>query len=199
MKALKRTVSVLLLAVLLFSMTGCSDTAVAERKVRAMMTVIRHLDMETAQKYFDLNDLTGGNFTEEQLEEFGPVLEDLCKEIDYEILSSEQIDETTVEVKTSITAVDMEPVFKDFMADFLPYALGASFSGTSEEEMTEKAAAYFEEALEDHKTEKTTVTVDIQVIKGEDGWEVNAEETLLNALFGGLLDSIEAFSEGLGL
>ncbi len=191
MKKTTRIISALLAIFMLFSLTGCvSNAKKAEKEVSKLMGSVRSFDLNTINSYFnekvdediDLDDPTA------QL-----ILKTIFSNINYNIISSEEVDEDTVNVKTEITAIDMKPILATFLKDALAYAFTNAFSSTTSEEDTEKKMAeLFTEAIENSEKVEKTVTVDIEVNKDAEGnWKVEAGEAFVDALLGGLVSALE--------
>ena len=191
MKKTTRIISALLAIAMLFSLTGCiSNAKKAEQEVSKVMESVRSVDLDTINSYFndtldedlDLDDPTA------QL-----ILTTIFSNINYNIISSEEIDEDTVNVKTEITAIDMKPILATFIKDALAYAFANAFSSSASEEETEKKMTeLFTAAIENTEKVEKSVTVDIEVNKDAEGnWNVEAGDAFIDAILGGLVSALE--------
>ena len=205
---MKKKISVLV-AVSLLVLTFCacgtpSPTETADK----FLTALKTQDSETLASVYegeslDLlddtekeeNDLLGDDFSDE-------LMDDVSKKIldfDYE-LSDEEINEETATVKMTINTYNLGSAMSDFMEEYISQAFVKALSGASEEEIEELANTLFAEQIE--KVEKDyTGTVTLNLTKSDDGWKVNRIEDdseVLNALLGGLVDSMEKLSEDFG-
>ncbi len=200
MKKFKQITSLLLVFLLAFTFASCGDNAVkeAEKTVHNMFTALKALDLEALNNFVeDSEDITDtddalltGN-TEELLKAiFGGV--------DYKIISSEQVDEDTVNVKTSITAIDMKPVFKDFFASAMQLAFTSAFSDMSEDELTAKMEEMLLEKITAPDLDKITTEVTLEVSEEGGVWKVDADDAFANAIMGGLEEAVEEIQSSFG-
>ena len=98
MRKIKSITSLLLTLLLLLSFTGCGEVKNAEKAVNGMFTAFKNADLEEAQKYVNVDDIT--NAKNESDENTAIILKAIFEKLDYEIISSEKIDDSTVSVKT---------------------------------------------------------------------------------------------------
>lgn len=189
MKKIKSIIAVVLTFILVLSLTGCGEIKKAETAVNGMFTAFKNLDFEEAQKYVNVEDITNGENSNENSE---IVMKTIFGNLGYEIISSEKVDDSTVIVKTKITATDMKPVMGEFFTQAMQYAFSTAFSSPqpSEEEQEKK----MEEILVScaSKPDLATVTneVDIKVVKTDSKeWKIEADDTFANAILGGLMDA----------
>ena len=162
----------------------------AETAVNGMFAAFKSLNFEEAQKYVNVEDITkAGN---EANENSMLIMETVFGNLSYEIISSEKVDNNNVVVKTKVTATDMKPVMGEFLTKALEYAFSNAFSSPqpTEEETNKKMEEILVECAS--KPELATVTneVDIKVVKTESKeWKIEADDTFVNALLGGLADA----------
>ena len=196
MKSLKKiTVLGLIFILLTTLLTGCGEARQAESTVRKMFSAFQKLDFEGAQSYIDVDELASAEDDDpEQNKMFMKVLFD---KLEYKIISSEKIDDNTVMVKAAITNLDMKPVMGEYFKAALEYAFSHLFADPqpTEEEQNAEMEKIFAECVENAETEKVTNEVDIKVVKTEDGWKVESDTKLANAMLGGLLDAAVALSD----
>lgn len=176
--------------VLILSLTGCGEIKKAETAVNGMFTAFKNLDFEEAQKFVNVEDITkAGN---EVNKNSMLIMETVFGNLGYEIVSSEKIDNDNVVVKTKVTATDMKTVMGEFLTKALEYTFSNAFSNPrpTEEETNKKMEEILVECAS--KPELATVTneVDIKVVKTESKeWKIEADDTFINALLGGLADA----------
>ena len=111
MKKIKSIIAVVLTLVLVFSLTGCGEIKKAETSVNGMFTAFKNLDFEEAQKYVNVDDITNGENSNDNAE---AVMNAIFGNLNYEIVLSEKVDDSTVIVKTSITANRIALFLKSF-------------------------------------------------------------------------------------
>ena len=195
MKNVKSLLALLLVAVMAVSLAGCaSPIEQAESTVTEALTALRDCDDETLMEFIDVEE---GTSMEESIAMYRSVFGSL----QFEIISSEQVDSETVNVKTKITAKDMKTVMQSFFAKSMQYALSAAFADpqpTGEEQNT-TIMGFLTESMEDPEVENITTEYDIPVIKGEDGvWDFETTDELMNVLTGNLLTALEDLQSSLG-
>lgn len=189
MKIINRIAAALLTITMAFSFSACGQTDVqkAESQVSGVFTALKNSDLEEAANYLDINELESGSS-----DSLDPklIMDVAFRNLDFKIISSEQIDSNTVSVKTEITATDMKPIFSEFLVNVMQYAVS---SATAEIEPTEaelqaKVEEIFSECASKEDLATVTNEVDIIVAKNENNeWEIQADDALTDAMFGGLL------------
>lgn len=175
---------------LMLSLTGCGEIKKAETAVNGMFAAFKKLDFEEAQKYVNIEDITKTDNDTDKNSKL--IMETVFDNLNYEIVSSEKIDDNTVIVKTKITATDMKPVMGEFFSKALEYALSTAFSTPhpTEEETNKKMEEILVECASKPDLATVTNEVDIKVIKTESkNWKIEADETFVNAVLGGLAEA----------
>lgn len=192
-KLFKRIIAVLAVAVLMLSLTACGEIKKAETTVNNMFTAFKAADFDKAREYIDVDKIISEESDNKKLVNAETIMKTLFDRLNYEIISSEKVDENTVIVKTKITAVDMKPVIGEFFKSAMQYAISNAFANPtpSEEEMNKKMEELFVAAATKPDLATVTNEVDIKVISTDNTWKVASDETFANALLGGLLDSIK--------
>lgn len=202
-KTVNKFIAQLMIFALIFSLSGCGEVKKAESAVSELLSALKNADSEKASKYIDLNDLSGAEDGEEFLEDTEILIQNMFKQLDYKILSSEQKDSATVIVTVEITNTDMKPVLKEFYSDALEYAFSKALSGAeqSDEEISKEVEKIFVDCLNKPDLATVTNTADITVVKTEDkAWRIQSDDDFLNALLGGLYEAEkeieESYSDG---
>jgi len=190
MKFTKKLICLLLVFTCIFSLTGCGEIKKAETSVNGLLTAFKNADIESAQKYINLDDLKEADGEEDSITsdtEF--LIQNMFKQLDYKIISSEKKDDSTVVVTTEITNTDMKPVMGEFFANALQYAFSNAFAEPqpTEEETNKKMEELLITSLTKEDLATVTNTVDITVVKAEDkSWKIKSYDAFLDALLGGL-------------
>lgn len=198
MNKIKSLIASVLMFVVMFTLTGCGETEKAEATVSGMFVAFKNIDFDAASKYVNVDEINTSEETDSISTEL--VMKTIFNKLDYKILSSEKIDDNTVNVKTEITATDMKPVLGDFFTKAMQYAFSTAFSDPqpTEDETNKKAEEMFIESASKDNLATVTNEVDIKVVKNKDGeWKVETDDTFINALLGGLLDAAEALGNSL--
>ena len=197
MKRIKSIIATILALVLLFSLTGCGEIKKAETAVNGMFTAFKNTDIEAAAKYVDVDEINASEDSSDSIStEF--VMKTIFNKLDYKIISSEKVDDTTVKVKTEITVTDMKPVLGEFFTNAMQYAFSTAFSNPqpTEEETNKKMEEMFIESASKEDLATVTNEVDITVVKTENNeWKVKSDDTFADALHGGLITAGEELSK----
>lgn len=197
MKRIKSIIATILALILLFSLTGCGEIKKAETAVNGMFTAFKNTDIEAAAKYVDVDEI---NASEDSSDSISTelVMKTIFNKLDYKIISSEKVDDTTVKVKTDITVTDMKPVLGEFFTNAMQYAFSTAFSNPqpTEEETNKKMEEMFIESASKEDLATVTNEVDITVVKTENNeWKVKSDDTFADALLGGLITAGEELSK----
>jgi uncharacterized lipoprotein YehR (DUF1307 family) len=197
MKRIKSIIDTILALVLLLSLTGCGEIKKAETAVNGMFTAFKNTDIEAAAKYVDVDEI---NASEDSSDSISTelVMKTIFNKLDYKIISSEKVDDTTVKVKTDITVTDMKPVLGEFFTNAMQYAFSTAFSNPqpTEEETNKKMEEMFIESASKEDLATVTNEVDITVVKTENNeWKVKSDDTFADALLGGLITAGEELSK----
>ena len=181
----------------MFSLTGCGEIEKAESAVKGMFEAFKSSNIEEAQKYVNIEDITSAGETD-MTKDSAVITDTVFKNLSYEIVSSEQTDDNTVIVKTKITTTDMKPVMGEYFSKTLEYTLSNVFtySELTEEEKSAKMNEILEECVSKDNLDTVTNEVDIKVVKNDNNeWKIESDETFVNALLGGLIEAIEDLQE----
>lgn len=197
MKRIRSIIATILAIVLLLSLTGCGEIKKAETAVNGMFTAFKNIDIEAAAKYVDVDEI---NASEDSSDSISTelVMKTIFNKLDYKIISSEKVDDTTVKVKTEITVTDMKPVLGEFFTNAMQYAFSTAFSNPqpTEEETNKKMGEMFIESASKEDLATVTNEVDITVVKTENNeWKVKSDDTFADALLGGLITAGEELSK----
>ena len=197
MKIIKSIIAAVSAFVLLLSLAGCGEIKKAETAVNGMFTAFKNTDIEAAAKYVDVDEI---NASEDSSDSISTelVMKTIFNKLDYKIISSEKVDDTTVKVKTDITVTDMKPVLGEFFTNAMQYAFSTAFSNPqpTEEETNKKMEEMFIESASKEDLATVTNEVDITVVKTENNeWKVKSDDTFAYALLGGLITAGEELSK----
>jgi len=199
----KTLTSVFLCFILVLSLSGCSEVQKAESAVNNMFTAFKNLDFDEAQKYINVEDIKISELEEDgsATSDYDMFMRALFNKLDYKIISSEKIDNDTVNVTTEITAVDMKPVLTDYFTEALKYAFSTMFDDPqpTEEETAEKMEEIFFNSASKADLALVTNEVVIKVINVDGNWKIVSDDALANALFGGLISATEELANSFGV
>lgn len=196
---MKRNLLALLLALLLgLSLTACGGRDSAQDVTEAAIQAFQALDSESLQQYWGAS-LTDGDLgldEEDAIRFLAPLTENLT----YQVISAEEQEaDGTAVVTVAFTNIDMGPVMSSFLSAALEDAL--SYASLPEEEQpTEEALSdrytemLIEAASQDGLATKTT-TVEVPLTLVEDQWTIDPNDSVLDAMLGGLLSAAESLDE----
>ena len=170
---MKKVFALILVSCMLLSFAGCGEVKNAEKAVNGMFTAFKNADLDEAQKYVNVDDITDAE--NESDENTAIILKAIFEKLDYEIISSEKIDDSTVSVKTKITAIDMAPVMTEYLSKVFEYAIANAFAEPqlTDDEYTQKIEEFLIECLSKPDLATVTNEVDIKVVKTENNeWKI---------------------------
>lgn len=199
---MKRLAALLLAVLMLVSFCGCSNpTKEAETTVSGMFDAFKKLDFEKAQNYIDIDDMKINEVEDDETTNYDLFMKTLFNRLDYTIISSEEVDAENVNVVVKITAIDMKPVLGEYVVAALQYAFANAFADPqpTEEETDKKMEELFVASATKEDLATVTNEVTIKVVKGEDGWKVVSDDTLVDAMFGGLVAALEELQNSFNL
>lgn len=188
-----------IILVLLFSLTialvGCGQDSgeTPEQAVTNALTAVQNLDQDTAEKYFRYEDLITSDSESEEFMEDEETVKLMFDKLDFKIVSSSIEDDTAI-VETEITNIDLTTIIIEYIQQAMTVAFEYAFAGDdapSDAEMEEQMEILFIEMLQDEDSKTVTTTVDIHLTKNADSWKLTIDETLQDALFGGLISGIQ--------
>ena len=193
----KRLMAALLAILMLVSCCGCSSpTKEAEATISGMFNAFKDLDFEKAENYIDIDDMKLSQVEENETTNYEIFMKTLFNRLNYEIISSEEVDSETVNVVVKITAIDMKPVLADYMAAALQYAFSNAFANPqpTEEETNKKMEELFIASATKENLATVTNEVTVKVVNEDGNWNVVSDDDLTDAMFGGLIAATEAIS-----
>ena len=200
-KLCKRLVAAALATLMLLSLCGCgSITDKAEASVSGMFDAFKALDFEKARDYVDVDSMKLSEYDTDEDADYERYMSTLFDRLDYKIVSSEEVDDETVNVVVEITAVDMKVVLKDYVSEALKYAFSNTLEDPqpTEEEMQQKMEDLFIASATKEGLDTVTSVVTIKVVNDDGNWRIVSDDPLVDALFGGLISAIEEISESYG-
>lgn len=188
---MKKFLSLFVVLILIAGLAGCGGES-PEQAVTNAFDAIKNIDGETASKYFNYDELlnageTGEEATDAESDaESKEMAELILKHFDYKIVSSSK-DGDSATVKAEITNVDMKSV----LANFISQAFILAFSGLDEATMDQQMNDKFKELINSEDNKTVTETVDINLVKKEDGWKIDMSDDLEDSIFGGMISAAE--------
>ena len=136
------------------------------------------------------------SFTETEKEATVGVLEAVRTPFEYEIISSEKIDDETVEVTLEVTCINGTVAAENFYQELMAYALQNAFADPqpTEEEMSIATMEIMISAFENAETVTKETTIEVVLEDGE--WVVDEdEEDMFNLLCDNFITRMEEIGE----
>ena len=189
-----RCLSILLLIVLMFSVSACSEPNYPkpEEAVKGFFDALSKSDFKTAKSYTASGSASG------QLDFTNPDEEKLAKlmlsKTSYELVSSEEAgDKATVKIK--ITSVDMAKIFEKMITDLIEQMTEATLKGEeiTDEKSQEMTMKYLEESIAKSNAPVLTneLTVTLNKDKGKKMWVIVDDKAFMNGITGNLNEMLE--------
>ena len=198
-KTLKISTTLFLVLTMVLSLTGCGESKKAENTVSGMFSALKEANVEKVSEYMSLDGFKSSDEGEDSITANTElIIQNMFKQLDYKIISSEKKDDSTVVVSAEITNTDMKPVMGEFFASALQYAFANAFADPqpSEEETNKKMEELLIASVTKPDLATVTNTTDITVIKTEDkSWKIKPDDAFLNALLGGMYEAAKEIQD----
>lgn len=195
----QRSLALLLGLVMLFALAACgtsrpSAQSVAEDAIKALQKA----DLNAMQETWDETMIEEDVFEDEQAQ---ILLNALTKNLTYKVLSAEENEnDGTAVVSMEFTNVDMAPAIEDAFQEIFQKALSSAFQGgqePTEEEMIKTLVQAITDAANQEDAKMITLSAEVPLELVEDQWQIQPDDAILDAMFGGILTAMEAMGEAL--
>ncbi|MDO5594885.1 MAG: hypothetical protein Q4G01_08775 [Eubacteriales bacterium] len=195
----QRSLALLLGLVMLFALAACgtsrpSAQSVAEDAIKALQKA----DLNAMQETWDETMIEEDVFEDEQAQ---ILLNALTKNLTYKVLSAEENEsDGTAVVSMEFTNVDMAPAIEDAFQEIFQKALSSAFQGgqePTEEEMIKTLVQAITDAANQENAKMITLSAEVPLELVEDQWQIQPDDAILDAMFGGILTAMEAMGEAL--
>lgn len=195
----QRSLALLLGLVMLFALAACgtsrpSAQSVAEDAIKALQKA----DLNAMQETWDETMIEEDVFEDEQAQ---ILLNALTKNLTYKVLSAEENEsDGTAVVSMEFTNVDMAPAIEDAFQEIFQKALSSAFQGgqePTEEEMIKTLVQAITDAANQEDAKMITLSAEVPLELVEDQWQIQPDDAILDAMFGGILTAMETMGEAL--
>lgn len=194
MNFLRKTVSVFVIAFISVSLLSCQMAEAPDKVVLSAFQALKENDRETLSKYLNIKDLqnlgdqdvTGAAASDE-------VFKAMFAKLETKILTS-STDKDKAVVKAEFTNVDMQSVLGNYFVQAIASAFSDIGSEKTDSEKEAEISKLFLDLIE-NETGISTNTVDIHLTKVDKQWKIEIDESLQNAILGGLISAVENLSE----
>lgn len=191
----KKVLVMILTLAFLAALCGCNEVRDAENALNSAITALQEGDYTKASGYVNGNEFLENNEMLKNAENTENVAKALFSKLICKINSSEKIDNSNVKINADVTNVNTENAFKNTITQAFSLALSGN---VSQDEMESKILEIFTQNLSGEDVETVTSTIDINMVKTDDGWKVDADEKLQDAITGGLVSAAENFGSSFG-
>ena len=195
---MKKIIALLLSLTMILSLTACTDkNESAKAAVDKALVAIVQFDVITLSKYIDIDklqeqqvltnlDLDITDISKEELKKAKLIL----KNFDYEILdSNEQVDSALVKVKLT------NQVMRKLFLQYIQYAFEIVLSESDDEIIDQKLDDKFVELLDADDAELVSSVIELSLNKVDGQWKIDINESVLDAILGGLVSIAKSFDQ----
>lgn len=197
MKITKKLVLVSLSVFMLFLLSGCNEEKKAEAALNSVVTALQSGDFETAGKYIKSSEnLSDNEFFEKTVntEEAGKAM---FSKMSCVVNSVEKTDNSNVVINADIKNVDMKGIISNSISELFSLAFSNALASEeeqmSDEDMQKKMMELIVNGINADDASIVSKNIDLKVVKTDDGWKVNADENVADAVTGGLVSTVKSF------
>ena len=178
---------VLLIVVLVIVTALLLLPATPEKSVEGMLNSLKNADFESVNKYVNYEEIVNESEMLQNSEMDEETQSLLFDKLAWKILNISK-EENTASVEVEITNKDFDQIISNYTQE----ALRIAFSGESftQEEQNNK----LKEQLKNEEIGTKTVTTTIQLVKQDNEWKIQADESLVIALLPGLQEAINSLN-----
>lgn len=167
------------------SISGCTQkTETVEQSINKAITALKSQDEKNIKKYFAITeeDIEDNNLYNDEDKE---LLKKYFKKLECKVISSEISKDSVATAKVEITNFDMTDVMKEFFNVMM---------NNSQELDDDEALNYLVECID--KSEKTkSFSLDLNLVKSDNIWKLSLDDSLLDALTGGVMSTVNILDE----
>lgn len=198
---MKKILSILMIVVLLFTITGCSGSK-PQDTVKFYLDSLKNGDAEEAVEYLKLEEDTIETpdeiISDEEDEDFNEAFKIAYSKLEYRILETEVNGDTAV-VETEINAPDLGTIMTEVFKEVLPMALASAFDDSddnyNDEEMDNLMNTMLLDKVNSDDMPMVKKKIKINLVKEGDKWLIEPDDKFFNAITGNLKAISELFEE----
>ena len=189
-KLIKSFMLSLIIILSIFLLTGCATKP--EDTVTNFMTAIVQQDFDKATTYLK-NDGNKVNLKYDD-EDQEKLIKSIFSKVEYQIDNTTK-DGSAATVKTKITSVDLPNITTKMLTELLPTLMVQAFSGQpiDEDKQEEAIMQYYLNAINSPTAPKTVTEIEVKLVKEKNGWLIEPNDDLLDAMTGNMQKAFEAF------
>lgn len=166
----KIVLSILLIAVFVLAV-GCDSTTPTEYAKKVVN--------ETYKSYQD------GTFDDLEVESVPEGAKDAFKRIEYEIVSTKEINDKKVEVKVKTKALDFKVIMQNYISEAMTIALDPEISKLPEKELETKMQEILIKHIKDEKIALVDNEATLTIILKDKKWQIEDEDVLAESILAG--------------
>ena len=180
----KKLMPVIFITLLSISLTGCSPKP--DETVKGFFEALKQQDIQKASSFVKYNssekDLKIDKFDSKEQEK---MMKAVLSKIDYS-LGEVNKDGDSATAKVSVTSIDLGRISTKTINELLPTLMSQAFSQEKVDEKKQQAIVFQHmlNSINDPNASKTKTDVTIKLVKGDNGWFIETDEQLANALTG---------------
>lgn len=204
---MRKIISFLVASVMVFSLCSCKEIEKSEEVVNGFFAAITSDDKEGLAQYIahSEDEVADGenndNNDDNVLNDYGQDFWNAFSKITYEIKSAEidENDKKKVNVVTDVQAVDLATLYQNAVTEAIQAAFANIFAVEDNIDVSDEAFDRFAKSLSSDDVPMDTNTVTISVIKTKDGWKIEPNKELYDAITGGFVSYVEKLGDdGIG-
>ena len=204
---MRKIISILVASVMVFSLCSCKEIEKSEEVVNGFFAAITSDDKEGLAQYIahSEDEVADGenndNNDDNVLNDYGQDFWNAFSKITYEIKSAEidENDKKKVNVVTDVQAVDLATLYQNAVTEAIQAAFANIFAVEDNIDVSDEAFDRFAKSLSSDDVPMDTNTVTISVIKTKDGWKIEPNKELYDAITGGFVSYVEKLGDdGIG-
>ncbi|EJO5347240.1 DUF4878 domain-containing protein [Clostridium botulinum] len=181
---LKKLMPIIFIAILSVSLTGCSPKP--DETVKGFFEALKQQDIQKASKYVkqDSSDkkLQINKFDSKEQEK---MVKDVLAKVEYSLGDVEKSGDTAT-AKVSVTSIDLGRITTKTINEMLPTLMSQAFSQEKVDKKKQQAVIlqHILNSINDPNAPKTKTDITVKLVKDDNGWLIEPDEQLINALTG---------------
>ncbi|GAA0063346.1 DUF4878 domain-containing protein [Clostridium sp. CTA-1] len=189
----KKLMPVIFITLLSISLTGCSPKP--DETVKGFFGALKQQDIKKASTFINVNSF----YKELKVDEFDSkeqekIVKAVLSKFDYSLGDVEKNGHTAT-AKVSVTSIDLGKITTKTIDEILPNLIDEAFSQGKIDEKKQQAVIiqHMLNSINDPNAPKIKTNITVKLVKGDNGWLIEPDEELANALSGNLYSVAKKF------
>ncbi|WP_434297466.1 DUF4878 domain-containing protein [Clostridium sporogenes] len=189
----KKLTPVIFITLLSISLTGCSPKP--DETVKDFFGALKQQDIKKASTFINANSF----YKELKVDEFDSkeqekIVKAVLSKFDYSLGDVEK-NGHTAKAKVSVTSIDLGKITTKTIDEILPNLIDEAFSKGKIDEKKQQAVIiqHMLNSINDPNAPKIKTNITVKLVKGDNGWLIEPDEELANALSGNLYSVAKKF------